>query len=52
VADPGPRPQRFHDVLVEFADLLEAHGVAYMLVGAVAVGVWGTSSRWQRVKSE
>jgi hypothetical protein len=42
VADPEPpSPQYFHDVLVQFADLLEARGVAYMLVGAVAVGVWG-----------
>lgn len=40
--DPAsPSPGRFHDVLVQFADLLEARGLVYMIVGAVAVGVWG-----------
>ena len=36
-----PPPQRFHDTLVRFADLLETRGLAYMIVGAVAVGAWG-----------
>ena len=40
--DPAsPSPPQFHDVLVGFANLLEARGVSYMIVGAVAVGAWG-----------
>lgn len=41
---PDPRglaPAEFHDVLVRFATLLDTRGVAYMIVGAVAVGAWG-----------
>jgi hypothetical protein len=42
VPDPGPpSPRHFQDVLERLAHLLETRGVAYMLVGAVAVGVWG-----------
>lgn len=40
--DPVPPPAPgLHETLLRFVDVLEARDVAYMIVGAVAVGVWG-----------
>ncbi len=36
-----PSPGELHDALVRFVALLETRAVAYMIVGAVAVGAWG-----------
>lgn len=35
-------PERFYRTLLTFADLLETQRVHYMLIGAMAVAVWGT----------
>ncbi|MBI1736185.1 MAG: nucleotidyltransferase [Candidatus Rokubacteria bacterium] len=34
-------PDRLRDALVRFVTLLDAAGIAYMVVGALAVAVWG-----------
>jgi len=35
-------PERLYRTLLTFADLLEVQRVHYMIIGAMAVAVWGT----------
>jgi hypothetical protein len=42
VPDSAPAlPDRFRQALIQFTDLLEARRVPYMIVGAIAVAIWG-----------
>jgi hypothetical protein len=38
---PSPSPDELRDALIRFADLLDRGGVPYMIVGAMAVAIWG-----------
>jgi predicted nucleotidyltransferase len=37
----GIDPDRLRNTLVEFIDFLESHDVMYMVIGAMAVAIWG-----------